>query len=304
MVVSLVTLASIRNARAANCTATLSAAGSCGTTVSGTCPQSAPIETCTVNQSGFSSTGTFAAGANAGSAAAHALVSGSLGTQFQASGLQTNLDFCQISGPDNVESVLTRMRYEAAAALHISQVADSGNGTTQTASVTLRPAVSAAPTFNQSQLSMFWDQDSDEDNGVANCFLRTGIFLSVPCTRNISIPRKIFVGPEFSAPVGSNINFTFLAFANSLTDRIDNDFPSASVSVSLPSDDSPVLVLPEGFTLNCDGGEIVDNVWQGAPVDQPPPIPVPSLSMLSLIFLGTFLIGVGAWTFRRVAAKA
>ena len=71
------------------------------------------------------------------------------------------------------------------------------------------------------------------------------------------------------------------------------------MSVSLPTDGSPVLELPAGYDFNCSDGTVVNNVFQGSAVSAPGP-PVPALSPIGIGLLGILLAATGSV---RVAAR-
>ena len=77
--------------------------------------------------------------------------------------------------------------------------------------------------------------------------------------------------------------------------------------MSLPSDGSPVLDLPEGFTLDCENGTVIDNVWQGTPVSLPgppaAPVPAPALSSAGRFALAVaiLIVAIAAICSRRRA---
>lgn len=98
----------------------------------------------------------------------------------------------------------------------------------------------------------------------------TGIFdeTSFPTSGgSFRVPKQKFVSSV--GTFATNVNFTFslrIRLSNVLPNQDVTNFTSVSDAVvSFPTDGSPVLNLPSGYTLNCTNGPVVENVFVGSP---------------------------------------
>jgi hypothetical protein len=217
-------------------------------------------------------------------------------------GSQVNSDqlslACTLSGP--ASPVLTRLAFEVAAEANVTR-----NGTEDdlTGSQWFTEVTLDAPGAQGTLMSAFILNGHGSTTTPYSCS-GSGVFSGATCSGHVVFARQKFFTPQVSVPTGS---VSLQIYSSVAATKGEFGAPwgvfnssLAKLEASLPSDGSPVLDLPDGYTLDCENGSVIDSVWQGVQVPLPsPPAAVPALSRSGFYALAASILSVAVVAIRR-----
>jgi len=117
-----------------------------------------------------------------------------------------------------------------------------------------------------------------------------------------TLPAQIYLSAAANFPVGTDFDgpdasMSVIAVTD---DTTASNTATTFFSASLPSDGSDVLLLPAGYSLDCDEGLVVKNAWTGTPVEIGEVLP--GISPVGWLILTAVIGGMGtmaSWARRR-----